>query len=86
MAEDNASERVGFSTRRVETVRYRVLQELPRPDLPAVGVVFEAWPWGESFASLKGYGPIAKNHEIADWEKAELIAREPAKGERGDGG
>lgn len=67
-----------LSPRDIASHLYRVVRELPRAGLPAVGEVFQAWPWGETFAHLRGLGPVARNAEIADWLSAGLIEEVPA--------
>ena len=61
--------------RNVETVRYRVMAELPNPAMPPVGGTFAAWAWGTYVAMVEPGGPIAKLAEIDGWLKAGLIER-----------
>ena len=66
-----------LSPRNTDTVSYRILKELPKPEVGAVGALFTAWPQGEVFACVSGLGLGAvKNGEIADWLSAGLIERE----------
>lgn len=70
------SDRAGsISPRNTDTVRWKVLRQLPYPALPGPGDSFAAWPWGTVWASVVGLGPVVRNAELKEWAAEGLIER-----------
>lgn len=65
-----------LSPRNVDTVTYKVLQELPIAGIAPVGGRFTSWPQGMVFACVSGVGlgPVT-NGDILVWVESGIIER-----------
>lgn len=65
-----------LSPRNVDTVTYKVLQELPIAGIAPVGGRFTSWPQGMVFACVSGVGlgPVT-NGDILSWMESGMIER-----------
>lgn len=64
-----------LSPRNIDTVRFRILSELPYPELGRPGDGLAWWPQGETFANLNGCLRAIRNTDILEWEAAGKLER-----------